>query len=113
MADRYPHIKEFQSDYERSGAFELERQAPHLARLADHYAKRYSKTEDWTDCLKVHSVHCNLSMPCYMLRVHFCVSMKGLKIVSFEFQANTMYSYFACAVHGLIPHEQVGTTASI
>ena len=53
MADGYRHIKEFELDYERSGAFELERKAPHLARLADHYAKRYNKTEDWTDCLKV------------------------------------------------------------
>ena len=53
MADTYRYIEEFKKDYRKYGKFDLERQIPHLAGLADHYMRRYHKTKNWIDCLKV------------------------------------------------------------
>ena len=53
MAETYRYIEEFKRDYRKYGKFDLERQIPHLAGLADHYMRRYHKTKNWIDCLKV------------------------------------------------------------
>ena len=55
----YPekYIEAFQKDYYRNGKFNLEVQAPHLAGLADHYKRKYVKTQDWRDCLKVFTLY--------------------------------------------------------
>ena len=53
MADTYRYIEEFKRDYRKYGKFDLERQIPHLAGLADHYMRRYHKSKNWIDCLKV------------------------------------------------------------
>ena len=53
MADTYRYNEEFKRDYRKYGKFDLERQIPHLAGLADHYMRRYDKTKNWIDCLKV------------------------------------------------------------
>ena len=53
MAETYRYIEEFKRDYRKYGNFDLERQIPHLAGLADHYTRRYHKTKNWSDCLKV------------------------------------------------------------
>ena len=54
-SSKYPdrYIKAFRDDYYRHGKYNLEVQAPHLASLADHYKRKYLKTKDWRDCLKV------------------------------------------------------------
>ena len=51
----YPekYITAFQNDYYRHGKFNLKVQAPHLAGLAEYYKRKYLKTQDWRDCLKV------------------------------------------------------------
>ena len=46
-------LKQFKTDYYDLGKYDLEAQAPHLARLADYYKQRYKATNCWTDCLKV------------------------------------------------------------
>ena len=46
-------MKAFRRDYYILGKYHLQSQVPHLARLADDYAQRYSKFGHWTDCLKV------------------------------------------------------------
>ena len=46
-------MKAFRRDYYILGKYHLQSQVPHLARLADDYAQRYSKSGHWTDCLKV------------------------------------------------------------
>ena len=55
MADSYNSegLKRFQRDYHRYGKHDLKRQIPHLAALADYYKTKYSRTLDWTDCIKV------------------------------------------------------------
>ena len=55
MADTYRYIEEFKRDYRKYGKFDLERQIPHLAELADHYMRRFHKTKKWIDCIKVSS----------------------------------------------------------
>lgn len=65
----YPekYIEDFRRDYERYGKFDLEKQAPHLAGLAYHYKRRYHRTQDWTDCLKVGSAFYHTSSLCNLL----------------------------------------------
>ena len=55
MADSYnsEDLERFQRDYYRYGKHDLKRQIPHLAALADYYKRKYSRTLDWTDCIKV------------------------------------------------------------
>lgn len=56
MSGKYRYLEDFKRDYHRYGKFNLERQAPHLAGLADHYMRRFHKTKNWTDCLKVKAI---------------------------------------------------------
>ena len=51
----YPekYIKAFQKGYYTLGKINLTVQAPHLAGLAEYYKRKYLKTQDWRDCLKV------------------------------------------------------------
>ena len=49
------YLHEFKRDYSCSvgGKYNLEVQVKHLVRLAEFYYKKYQKTDDWTDCLRV------------------------------------------------------------
>ena len=47
------YLEEFMRDYQWYGKFNLEKQIPHLAKLADDYKSRYKQNRNWTDCLKV------------------------------------------------------------
>ena len=51
LEERY--LKEFKRDYLRDGIYSIEGQLYHLARLAEHYEKKYETTKNWMDCVKV------------------------------------------------------------
>ena len=66
-------VDEFLKDYRKYGKFNLEVQAPHLAKLASHYEKKFMQTKDWKDCLKVSipselTVHLKDFTPCCNIR---------------------------------------------
>ena len=47
------YLKEFKRDYLQDGKYSIEGQLHHLARLAEHYEKKYETTKNWKDCVKV------------------------------------------------------------
>ena len=57
-------IEAFQADYYKHGKYDLVAQAPHLAKLAAYYEKKYQHTQDWIDCVKVCCYHVLLPYFC-------------------------------------------------
>ena len=51
--ERRTIVCEFKKEYEQYGKHDIQRQVPHLRKLADYYLQRYRVTNDWRDCLKV------------------------------------------------------------
>lgn len=72
MDERY--IREFKRDYHRDGKYKLEDQVYHLARLAEHYERRYEITQQWTDCLKVRLLVCFRIRLCSIHKAKFCAA---------------------------------------
>ena len=68
----YPekYITAFQKDYNTYGKFNLKVQAPHLAGLAEYYKRKYLKTQDWRDCLKVTILIPPFCLECFANKDH-------------------------------------------